>query len=41
MASGAVPFLVGGQRRSAGLPWYRGPAGAPMEVESRALCASW
>jgi hypothetical protein len=33
-----VPFLVGGQRLSAGLPWYRGPAGAPMEAESRAVC---
>lgn len=31
-------FLVGGQRWSARLPWYRGPAGAPMEPESRALC---
>lgn len=35
----AVPFLVGGQRISAGLPWYRGRAGAPMEPESAALCA--
>lgn len=34
-----VPFLVGGQRISAGLPWYRGRAGAPMEPESAALCA--
>ncbi len=34
-----VPFLVGGQRLSAGLPWYRGRAGAPMEAESAALCA--
>ncbi len=33
-----VPFLVGGQRISAGLPWYRGRRGAPMEEESRALC---
>ena len=33
-----VPFLVGGQRLSAGLPWYRGPAGAPMELESQAVC---
>lgn len=33
-----VPFLVGGQRLSAGAPWYRGPAGAGMEAESRALC---
>ncbi|MHB1122081.1 MAG: M14 family zinc carboxypeptidase [Ramlibacter sp.] len=35
-----VPFLVGGQRISAGLPWYRGRAGAAMEPESRALCAA-
>lgn len=33
-----VPFLVGGQRLSAALPWYRGPAYAPMEPESQALC---
>lgn len=31
-------FMVGGQRVSANLPWYRGPAGAPMEDESQALC---
>ena len=34
-----VPLLVGGQRISAGLPWYRGPRGMPMEAESAALCA--
>lgn len=34
-----VPFLVGGQRISSGLPWYRGRRGAPMETESAALCA--
>ncbi len=33
-----VPFMVGGQRVSAGLPWYRGPAAGPMEAESQALC---
>lgn len=33
-----VPFLVAGQRISAGLPWYRGPAGAGMQAESAALC---
>ncbi|HZV53444.1 MAG TPA: M14 family zinc carboxypeptidase [Rhodocyclaceae bacterium] len=33
-----VPFLVGGQRISASLPWYRGEAGAAMEVESQAVC---
>ena len=37
-SNGPVPWLVGGQRRSRELPWYRGAAGAPMEVESRALC---
>ncbi len=38
-ASERVPFLIGGQRISAGLPWYRGPAHGPMEAESVALCA--
>ena len=33
-----VPILVGGQRISPGLPWYRGRPGAPMEPESSALC---
>jgi hypothetical protein len=33
-----VPFLIGGQRLSPGLPWYRGAADAPMEAESTALC---
>ena len=33
-----VPFLVGGQRISAGLPWYRGRPGAAMERESQAIC---
>ncbi|HTY98476.1 MAG TPA: M14 family zinc carboxypeptidase [Rhodocyclaceae bacterium] len=33
-----VPFLVGGQRFSPGLPWYRGAAGGPMEAESEAVC---
>lgn len=33
-----VPFLVGGQRISAGLPWYRGAAGKPMESENQAVC---
>ncbi len=36
-ADARVPFLAGGQRIGAWLPWYRGPAGAPMEAESRAL----
>jgi len=33
-----VPWLVGGQRISAALPWYRGVRGAAMERESAALC---
>jgi hypothetical protein len=33
-----VPFLLGGQRLSAGLPWYRGRLGAPMEIENLAVC---
>jgi len=30
--------VVGGQRISPHLPWYRGPAGAEMETEAKALC---
>ncbi|MES3000123.1 MAG: M14 family zinc carboxypeptidase [Pseudomonadota bacterium] len=33
-----VAPLVGGQRMSAVLPWYRGRPGAAMEAESSALC---
>ena len=33
-----VPFLLGGQRMSPLLPWYRGDARSPMEPEARALC---
>lgn len=33
-----VPFLLGGQRLSANLPWYRGRLNAPMEPEAQALC---
>ncbi len=33
-----VPFLVGGQRISARMPWYRGPAAGPMEAENQAVC---
>lgn len=33
-----VPFLVGGQRLSAGLPWYRGLKGQAMEIENQAVC---
>jgi hypothetical protein len=32
-----VPFLVGGQRISAGLPWFRGLKGVPMEPENLAV----
>jgi hypothetical protein len=39
-ASEAVPFLIGGQRFSARLPWYRGPRDAAMEPEAAALCAA-
>jgi hypothetical protein len=38
-ASERVPILLGGQRLSSRLPWYRGRFGAPMEAESRAVCA--
>lgn len=31
------PLLLGGHRLSRRLPWYRGPAGAPMQPEARAL----
>lgn len=34
---GPVTWLVGGQRLSPRLPWYRGPAGGPMEPEAAAL----
>ena len=37
-ADTSVPFLVGGQRLSARLPWYRGRRNAPMQPESAALC---
>lgn len=33
-----VAMLVGGQRLSPRLPWYRGRRQAPMEPESRAVC---
>ena len=33
-----VPFLVGGQRISARLPWYRGRSSMPMEAENLAVC---
>lgn len=36
-AHGALAML-GGQRLSPGLPWYRGVAGAAMQPEAQALC---
>ncbi len=36
-AEGRVPFLLGGQRISPILPWYRGKADAPMEKENQVL----
>jgi hypothetical protein len=36
-AEGSVPFLLGGHRYSPRLPWYRGVAGAEMEIENLAL----
>jgi len=33
-----VPWLIGGQRLSPRLPWFRGPLGGPMEAENRAVC---
>lgn len=37
-AAERVPMLIGGQRLSRRLPWYRGARNAPMEPESQALC---
>lgn len=37
-AAEKVPFLLGGHRISPILPWYRGTAGAGMEIENLALC---
>jgi hypothetical protein len=37
-AAERVPFLLGGQRISARLPWFRGTHDAPMEIESQAVC---
>lgn len=34
---GKLPLLLGGHRFSSQLPWYRGVAGQPMEIESQAL----
>ncbi len=37
-AEGKVPFLLGGQRISHHLPWYRGKPDTEMEQENIALC---
>lgn len=37
-ATEPVPFMVGGQRWSARLPWYRGAEGRGMELENEAVC---
>jgi hypothetical protein len=37
-AQEAVPFLVGGQRLSNRLPWYRGAPDAAMQIENQAIC---
>ncbi len=34
-----VPFLIGGQRISSRLPWYRGASSGPMEPENQAVCS--
>ena len=33
-----VPWLIGGQRLSPRLPWFRGELGQPMEAENQAVC---
>lgn len=33
-----VPWLIGGQRISSQLPWFRGGLGQPMEPENLAVC---
>lgn len=37
VAEEPVPFLIGGQRWSARLPWYRGKAGVGLELENQAV----
>jgi hypothetical protein len=37
-AEGRVPFMLGGQRLTRFLPWYRGRAGDPMQPEAQAVC---
>ena len=36
--AGKATFLIGGQRISPNLPWYRGSANSSMELESAAIC---
>ena len=38
-AGARTPFLIGGQRLSPSLPWFRGRKHAAMEPESAALCS--
>ena len=38
-SSEKVPYMLGGQRISRRLPWYRGIEGEAMEAENRAVCA--
>ena len=38
-AEESPPFLLGGHRLGARLPWYRGAAGAAMEMEAAVLCS--
>lgn len=38
-ARAGAPFMFGGQRISARLPWFRGPLAGPMERENQAVCA--
>lgn len=38
-AAGLSPrFIMAGHRLSSRLPWYRGPEGAPMEIEAQMVC---
>jgi predicted deacylase len=37
-ADRGVPMLLGGQRLTNVLPWYRGPRDAPMQIEAAAVC---
>ncbi|MBX2986933.1 MAG: DUF2817 domain-containing protein [Bdellovibrionaceae bacterium] len=39
-ALGKVPWMLGGQRYSRRLPWYRGENGAPLQPEAQALVSA-